>query len=329
LGASRYPALVLEVPSQRIVAAERRAANLLDPTGAPVTGHLLEEFTADRPILGPGMLAGGRLNGFESFRVLRRARGANVKVRMWVRAFEHQSPSRLVLVVLVADQPTEANAAATAMGDPLARPPTVVGTITAALCIERISTDAENLFGMPVDGLLGRPFIQFVVAADQHVVSAAFEAATAGRSGVTATVGIGASGHDETTRPKLCELLLLPLNPHPSCAFVLLPAHLDRAPGTTTGNLPATIARFAAGVEIAQPVRDVFSEATDRDIPGLGTLTTRELEIVGQLLDGNRAPAIASRLFVAPSTVRNHLATVFAKLGVHSQQQLVNLFRRS
>jgi DNA-binding CsgD family transcriptional regulator len=123
-------------------------------------------------------------------------------------------------------------------------------------------------------------------------------------------------------------VLLLPLDPAPSCLFVLLPTQLDPT-RRTTESLPAILARFAAGAEIAHLAHGVFSGTTERDVPGLGTLTTRELEIVGQLLDGNRAPAIAARLFVTPSTVRNHLAAVFAKVGVNSQQQLLNLFRRS
>jgi DNA-binding CsgD family transcriptional regulator len=319
--------LVLEVPSQRIVAAGPGAAKLLDPTGAPVVNHLLEEFTADQPMLGTDLLAGGRLNGFESFRVLRRARGADVKVRMWVRSFERQPPSRLVLVVLVADR-IAGNEVAVALQEPPPHTPAVVGTLDADLRIERISADAAELFGVPIDGLLGQPVVNFVAGMDRHVLSAAFEAATAGTNGVTITVDIKIPATDGTSQAMGCEVLLLPLDPAPSCLFVLLPTQLDPT-RRTTESLPAILARFGAGAEIAHLAHGLFSGTTERDVPGLGTLTTRELEVVGQLLDGNRVPAIAARLFVTPSTVRNHLAAVFAKLGVNSQQQLLNLFRRS
>jgi DNA-binding NarL/FixJ family response regulator len=59
----------------------------------------------------------------------------------------------------------------------------------------------------------------------------------------------------------------------------------------------------------------------------LSRLTTRELEIVTGLLQGDRVPVISARLFLSQSTVRNHLASVFGKLGVTSQQQLLDLFR--
>jgi DNA-binding CsgD family transcriptional regulator len=38
-------------------------------------------------------------------------------------------------------------------------------------------------------------------------------------------------------------------------------------------------------------------------------------------------PAIAGAVFLSQSTVRNHLARVYRKLGVGSQQELINLLR--
>ena len=52
LSASPFPALVLEVPSERIVAAGPKASQLLDPSGAPVVDHLLEDYTSDQPAPG-------------------------------------------------------------------------------------------------------------------------------------------------------------------------------------------------------------------------------------------------------------------------------------
>jgi DNA-binding CsgD family transcriptional regulator len=61
----------------------------------------------------------------------------------------------------------------------------------------------------------------------------------------------------------------------------------------------------------------------------LEDLTARELEIVRRLLAGDRVPAIAQSLYITQSTVRNHLSSVFAKLGVTSQQELIVLLRRA
>ncbi len=61
----------------------------------------------------------------------------------------------------------------------------------------------------------------------------------------------------------------------------------------------------------------------------LPELTSRELQIVSRLLAGDRVPAISRQLYLAQSTVRNHLSAVFAKLGVRSQQELIVLLRKA
>jgi DNA-binding NarL/FixJ family response regulator len=60
-------------------------------------------------------------------------------------------------------------------------------------------------------------------------------------------------------------------------------------------------------------------------VPGLDQLTSRELEVVTRLVQGDRVPTIARSLFLSQSTIRNHLSAAFAKLGVADQQQLVHL----
>lgn len=55
-------------------------------------------------------------------------------------------------------------------------------------------------------------------------------------------------------------------------------------------------------------------------------LSAREWEIVQLLLAHHRVPSIARRLCLSPATIRNHLKSVFQKLGVHSQQELLHAF---
>jgi len=63
------------------------------------------------------------------------------------------------------------------------------------------------------------------------------------------------------------------------------------------------------------------------DHPGLADLSGREKEVVALLLEGRRVPGIASRLTISPHTVRNHLKSIFEKLGVRSQTELVEHVR--
>ena len=52
-------------------------------------------------------------------------------------------------------------------------------------------------------------------------------------------------------------------------------------------------------------------------------LTARELEVVRLLLSNGRVRSIAEDLDISPHTVRNHLRSIFRKLGVHSQVELI------
>ncbi len=334
LESSSYPALVLQVPSERIVAAIQAATQLLDPAGGVVVGRLLAEFTADRPDHGRNIFAGGRLNGFQTSRTLRRAQGPDVTVQMWVRSFDHQPSTRLVLVVFSTDRSHRSRSPAASTRVPpgapaVAEAPAVVGTADAGLLIERISSDAEFLFGRPVAGLLGRTVLELIAEDDAPDALAALMEATDTQEGVALVVTIRAIDAAPRTPPVVCELLLLPLEPSPGCAFVFLPTTTESSGAHINADLSAVLLRLSRGAQVAQLARSEMSKLTERDMPGLSTLTTRELEIVSRLLDGDRAPAIAAELFLSQSTVRNHLGSVFAKLGVSSQQQLLTLLRRA
>jgi DNA-binding NarL/FixJ family response regulator len=47
-----------------------------------------------------------------------------------------------------------------------------------------------------------------------------------------------------------------------------------------------------------------------------------------RLLDGQRAAAIAADLVVSQSTVRNHLSSIYAKLRVDGQVELIRTLGR-
>jgi DNA-binding CsgD family transcriptional regulator len=301
------------------VAASPAAADLVNPDGGVIVGHLFEEFTADHPTAGIDLFAGGRLNGFETFRRLRRRDGADAEVRMWIRSFDLQPASKFVVVVLVAD-----GAGGEPPGQEWQEAPAVVGTADASLRIERISSDAEQLFDRPITDLVDESLLALVAEKEVPALLSGLSEASASQTGITLYLDINGTEGSAMR----CEVLLLPLQPSPSCAFVFLPT-----PATTTGHLSGDLSnillRLSRGAHIAQLARGVFRGITEATMPGLNRLTTRELEIASRLLDGDRPPEIANKLYLSQSTVRNHLAAVFAKLGVTSQQGLLILMRRS
>lgn len=61
--------------------------------------------------------------------------------------------------------------------------------------------------------------------------------------------------------------------------------------------------------------------------PELEQLTPRERQVLEKLAGGSRVPDIASQLFISPHTVRNHLKSIFRKVGVGSQAELLQRVR--
>jgi DNA-binding CsgD family transcriptional regulator len=215
--------------------------------------------------------------------------------------------------------------AAARVGNPAWRPaPTVVGTAGADFVIERISSDAVELFALPLVAILGSPLFDLIVPADRTKCCSALTEASTRHPGTTLHVELRA----EVVRAVVhCELLLRRLQPAPSCAFVFLPVSAGEPPRAMEASLSATLLRLGQDAGTARYAQAVSQGLTERNLRGLRALTARESEIVARLLDGDRVPAIAAKLFLSQSTVRNHLASVFAKLGVTSQQQLLDSFR--
>jgi DNA-binding CsgD family transcriptional regulator len=53
----------------------------------------------------------------------------------------------------------------------------------------------------------------------------------------------------------------------------------------------------------------------------------REWEVARRIAVGDRVLLLAELLHISPNTVRNHLKSIFRKIGVHSQTQLVKTVR--
>lgn len=93
------------------------------------------------------------------------------------------------------------------------------------------------------------------------------------------------------------------------------------------GKLAANLRRI--GLELEQLVMsaDLLSLPLSPDMyPQLRTLSSREWEILRPLMKGRRVQPIAQTLCISPHTVRSHLQSIFQKVGVHSQAELIEKF---
>ena len=64
------------------------------------------------------------------------------------------------------------------------------------------------------------------------------------------------------------------------------------------------------------------------ELEGFKSLTRREAEVLRAIVTGDRVRTIANSFNLAPSTVRNHLKSIFIKLGVRSQAELVEKLKK-
>ena len=110
-----------------------------------------------------------------------------------------------------------------------------------------------------------------------------------------------------------------------SVVIDLAEVHAARPLGANAGSLAAELAHVASRLQSLS----YSASLTDRagvpiDAPGLRELSARERQILALLMQSLRVPAIAERLFISPSTVRNHLKAIYRKVGVASQRELID-----
>jgi DNA-binding CsgD family transcriptional regulator len=81
--------------------------------------------------------------------------------------------------------------------------------------------------------------------------------------------------------------------------------------------------RGAAADSVAVVIEPAKSSEIAPIIIEAYSLTPRERDVVGALASGDTTSEIASRLFLSQHTVRDHIKTVFEKVGVSSRAELV------
>jgi DNA-binding NarL/FixJ family response regulator len=98
-------------------------------------------------------------------------------------------------------------------------------------------------------------------------------------------------------------------------------------PGERVIELEQRLRRIAREVEDAGVSSASRRPPDPASLPGLEDLTSRQLEVATRLAWGERVSEIARNMYLSPSTVRNHLANLFRKVGVHSQSEFLDLLR--
>ena len=319
---ARLAVLQVDLPTLRITAVSAMAAALLAAAPEDLVGCPIRDFVADEPTGGIPLLVTGRLDGIEAPRRLRRIDGVIVEAYVWVHVLGEQRPARYgaVMVTTEGNRSTSRGRGATAAEDQ-----EVIGTVDEEWRIDRISVEVEGLLGYRAVDLAGASLLAAVHPSDLSGLLAGLSYVHATRRGSAIRVRV----RTKSDQWLWCRAHLSALDDSARFAFTLRPqadppvSATDRIRG-----LEMSLVRIAHEIRTVGPAVPTAATAPVlADVPALATLTNREWEIVGALVDGSRVTSIAQQLHVRPGTVRNHLSAVYRKLDVGSQAELLERLR--
>jgi DNA-binding CsgD family transcriptional regulator len=328
---SAAPLAAVELPSGRFLAVNLPLAKALGTTVDALTGSssLDQLAAAERHSaeLGFQALADGHLTGYQAIRTRDSPGNPGQAFSVWVNAVEVGGTRVGLISVTPAAGPD---------GEPPALPPptvrelgdVVLGTVDGAWRIDRISQDVTAFLGITPEQCVGVPVLGAIHPSDAPGFLAGVEHARRGERSVSLVVRLSAR------EPQWCEVsaVFAVISPEvpPLMAFALIRGASGPASTvepTRESQLEAHLLRIADELHAAGLLPRLQQLPTLSGNPRLGLLTSREWAVLTRLLDGQRAAGIASDLVVSQSTVRNHLSSIYAKLRVDGQVDLIRTLR--
>jgi DNA-binding CsgD family transcriptional regulator len=327
---SEAPLAAVELPSGRFLAVNPPLAKVLGTTADELAGSSsLDQLSPDERHagqLGFQALADGDLTGYQAIRRLPQAGEPDQVYSVWVTVTD-LAGARVGLVTAI---PAADHDNRPGVPPPLSKVPeqgnVVLGTVDGSWRIDRISQDVTPLLGVRPEECSGRPVLGVIHPADAPAFLAAVEHARRGQRAVRLSLRLSPGTQNWTVVAAIIATIS-PGNP-PPLAFALVRDEAD--PDLPAGSnrekqLEAHMLRIAEELRTAGLIPRLERLPALTEVPQLGGLTSREWAVLTRLMDGQRASAIASDLFVSNSTVRNHLSSIYAKLGVNGQVDLIRL----
>jgi DNA-binding CsgD family transcriptional regulator len=329
---STAPLAAVELPSGRFLAVNLPLAKALGTTVDALTGSSsLDQLSAtERPSaeLGFQALADGHLTGYQAIRTRDSPGNPGQAFSVWVNAVEVEGTRVGLISVTPAGGPDGDHPALPAptvreLGD------VVLGTVDGAWRIDRISQDVTAFLGITPEQCVGVPVLGAIHPSDAPRFLAGVEHARRGERSVSLVVRL--SAREPQWREVSAVFAVVSPEVPPPMAFALIPGGSDTGTAvdpTRESRLEAHMVRIADELHAAGLLPRLQELPTLSGNPRLGLLTSREWAVLTRLLDGQRAAGIASDLVVSQSTVRNHLSSIYAKLRVDGQVDLIRTLRR-
>jgi PAS domain S-box-containing protein len=193
--------------------------------------------------------------------------------------------------------------------------------------VTHIRSRADSLLGRPLDELLGSSLIELTHPDDLAALLFALARATAE---TRARALVRLRHQDGTWRVIQTAPTVLEGGGAAAVAFVVAAQDEDSdasCRGTGVSEVPGHLRRIADQIEAAGLLAPLAETADALGVATTTDLSPRQWEIVSRLVRGERVATIAAEMYLSRSTVRNHLSAIFAKVGVHSQHELLALYQ--
>ncbi len=325
LNRCEFPVLVWSPPEGTILLANDAAAALVNVPLERLVGRQVFDFLSPRPAVEQlaAIIAAGDIDGLTGARQLHPEGMEDIAVQFWTRVIELDGRRRGVALLLPQSEiPRLGRDPAAPWRDLM---PIAVGVADDQWRIIEVSADIHDIAGCTPEQCIGTDLLSLFHQSDVSEIPRG--------QGVAQLEALSLRhvrmAHQDGRWLEV-SLLIAPFSTTPRESVFAVVGRSKRpldATADRVASLEMHLRRIGSEVRAAGVLEAFEGLPSASQHPQLRELTTRQWEILSLLLEGQRVSTIADTLFISQSTVRNHLATIFKKFGVHSQAELLELLK--
>lgn len=315
-------ALVVWLPPGVVALANPAAGELVGRSPDALVGVRIVDLLGPRDAVEEALKAlnTGVVESVRTERTVIRPSGEPTDVWVWSRSVEVDNRLTGLSLISPVDQIARLGRDPAAPWRDLAE--VTIGFLGRDLRVLQVSSNVSSILGYKPDELVGKSILDLIdssgVATHQQ-----------GADGTIEVDSLPCRVHMRHRTGRRIDVRLLigtPTGREPVERVFALVGPPPENGGSTSdrvAELELRLRRIAVEVQAAGVMEGVRGLPSPSEIPELGELTSRQWEVLSRLMRGERVPTIADGMFLSQGTVRNYLAAIFRKFGVHSQRELL------